>query len=63
MPDNPLVAKLWGKSINQLINLSFRAYWRWNHKYVLPKRAKLTPVFQVIKGYGSNYVIIKKHVI
>lgn len=38
----------------------FSAYWRWQHKYVLPKKAGIAPVFQVIAAsmiffYTINY--------
>jgi len=35
-----------------------RAYWRWNHKYVLPKRAKLTPVFQFCAAWSAFFYIL-----
>ncbi|XP_023727392.1 putative ATP synthase subunit f, mitochondrial [Cryptotermes secundus] len=43
-----------------------RAWWRWQHKYVQPKRAGIAPVFQIITGsmlffYIINYGKIKHH--
>ncbi|KAJ8683528.1 hypothetical protein QAD02_019320 [Eretmocerus hayati] len=43
-----------------------RAYWRWQHKYVLPKRTGVAPFFQVtvagmILFYYFNYDRIKHH--
>lgn len=37
-----------------------RAWWRWQHKYVQPKRAGIAPMFQLIAGsmlffYAINY--------
>ena len=29
----------------------WRAYWRWNHKYQLPKYCGITPLLQVILDY------------
>eukprot|EP00090_Calanus_glacialis_P021111 TRINITY_DN3257_c0_g1_i1.p1 TRINITY_DN3257_c0_g1~~TRINITY_DN3257_c0_g1_i1.p1 ORF type:complete len:109 (-),score=10.50 TRINITY_DN3257_c0_g1_i1:101-427(-) len=43
-----------------------RAYWRWNHKYALPKYSGLTPLLQMTVGlcgvfYLMNYTKIAHH--
>jgi len=43
-----------------------RAYWRWNHKYSLPKHSGLTPFLQITAGlvgifYVMNYSGISHH--
>merc|ERR1712189_73264 len=43
-----------------------RAYWRWNHKYALPKHCGLTPVLQMSAGFMAlfyllNYESISNH--
>eukprot|EP00090_Calanus_glacialis_P004909 TRINITY_DN136_c0_g1_i1.p1 TRINITY_DN136_c0_g1~~TRINITY_DN136_c0_g1_i1.p1 ORF type:complete len:109 (-),score=22.64 TRINITY_DN136_c0_g1_i1:262-588(-) len=43
-----------------------RAYWRWNHKYALPKYCGLTPLIQMTVGlsaafYLMNYSKISHH--
>ncbi|KAK5640746.1 hypothetical protein RI129_009293 [Pyrocoelia pectoralis] len=43
-----------------------RALWRWQHKYVQPKRAGIAPIFQVLVGsmvvfYILNYRRISHH--
>jgi len=43
-----------------------RAYWRWNHKYSLPKHSGLTPFLQMTAGlvgifYVMNYSGISHH--
>ncbi|XP_017782663.1 PREDICTED: putative ATP synthase subunit f, mitochondrial [Nicrophorus vespilloides] len=43
-----------------------RAYWRWQHKYLQPKRAGIAPFFQFITAsmvffYAINYSKLKKH--
>ena len=43
-----------------------RAYWRWNHKYVLPKYSGLTPAIQLAAAasaifYVMNYSSISSH--
>jgi len=43
-----------------------RAYWRWNHKYQLPKHSGLTPALQMTAGlvaafYLINYSNISHH--
>jgi len=43
-----------------------RAYWRWNHKYCLPKYCGLTPFVQMSVGFSAlfylmNYNSIKTH--
>ena len=35
-----------------------RSYWRWQHKYMQPKYAGLTPFIQVSR---RNYSILSKH--
>jgi len=35
-----------------------RGYWRWNHKYVLPRNSGLTPALQFVVGWcGLFYVL------
>ncbi|XP_077299718.1 ATP synthase, subunit F [Arctopsyche grandis] len=35
-----------------------RAFWRWQHKYMLPKRNTMAPFYQlVVAGMGFFYVI------
>jgi len=43
-----------------------RAYWRWNHKYALPKYCGLTPILQITSAlcagfYIMNYSNISAH--
>lgn len=43
-----------------------RAWWRWNHKYVQPKRPGIAPVLQLIVGgmiffYAINYGKISEY--
>nr|CAH7753713.1 unnamed protein product [Callosobruchus chinensis] len=43
-----------------------RAYWRWQHKYVQPKKAGIAPFFHVVFGcmtffYVINYGKLKHH--
>ncbi|CAO1411335.1 unnamed protein product [Diamesa tonsa] len=43
-----------------------RAWWKWQHKYVQPKRAGIAPFFQIVCGsmiffYAINYGKIKTH--
>ncbi|KAK9744736.1 Mitochondrial F1F0-ATP synthase, subunit f [Popillia japonica] len=43
-----------------------RAWWRWQHKYVQPKRAGIAPFFQLVTGamvffYVINYAKLSKH--
>ncbi|XP_023328911.1 putative ATP synthase subunit f, mitochondrial [Eurytemora carolleeae] len=43
-----------------------RAYWRWNHKYVLPKYSGITPVLQLTVAWSAlfyclNYSGISHH--
>jgi len=35
-----------------------RAYWRWNHKYALPKHCGLTPVLQMTAGLVAAFYLI-----
>merc|ERR1711874_867938 len=35
-----------------------RAFWRWNHKYALPKYCGLTPALQVVAGSMAFFYII-----
>ncbi|XP_011870606.1 PREDICTED: putative ATP synthase subunit f, mitochondrial [Vollenhovia emeryi] len=46
--------------------LCSRAFWRWQHKYVQPKRTGIAPFFQAIVGsmivfYVMNYKKIRHH--
>ena len=46
----------------------FAAWWRWQHKYVQPKRAGIAPFFHVVIGamgffYLINYGKISKYLI
>ena len=36
----------------------FRAYWRWNHKYVLPKYCGLTPFVQVAVASSAIFYLL-----
>jgi len=43
-----------------------RAYWRWNHKYCLPKYCGMTPFLQTAAGFSAlfylmNYSSISHH--
>lgn len=43
-----------------------RAWWRWQHKYVQPKRAGIAPMFQIIAAsmvffYAINYGKLRKY--
>ena len=54
------------KSPRAAIAAISRAWWRWNHKYVQPKRAGIAPAFQIIVGsmiffYAINYGKISKY--
>eukprot|EP00095_Tigriopus_kingsejongensis_P005509 snap_masked-scaffold1966_size23764-processed-gene-0.3 protein:Tk05509 transcript:snap_masked-scaffold1966_size23764-processed-gene-0.3-mRNA-1 annotation:"leucine-rich repeat-containing protein 47" len=49
----------WGRAVS-------RSYWRWSHKFVHPKYAGITPLFQVACAaslfyYAINYTKIKHH--
>merc|ERR1712098_822555 len=35
-----------------------RAYWRWNHKYALPKHCGLTPVLQMSAGFMALFYLL-----
>jgi len=35
-----------------------RAYWRWNHKYVLPKYSGLTPFLQCAVGFSAVFYLM-----
>ncbi|XP_054707700.1 putative ATP synthase subunit f, mitochondrial [Uloborus diversus] len=44
-----------------------RAFWRWQFKYVLPKRSGLTPIIQFVCGtmalfYVINYEHLRYHI-
>lgn len=48
------------KSPKALVGAFSRAWWRWNHKYVQPKRSGVAPFFQVVTAsmiffYAINY--------
>ncbi|XP_037035175.1 putative ATP synthase subunit f, mitochondrial [Bradysia coprophila] len=54
------------KSPHALVAMVSRAWWRWNHKYVMPRRAGIAPLFHLIGGsclfcYIINYGSIKHH--
>lgn len=54
------------KSPQALAGLCSRAFWRWQHKYVQPKRAGIAPFFQLtvasmIFFYTINYGKMTKH--
>lgn len=38
--------------------LCFVAYWRWQHKYVQPKRAGVAPFFQIAFGSMIAFYLI-----
>ncbi|KAH1015973.1 hypothetical protein HUJ04_007272 [Dendroctonus ponderosae] len=45
------------KSPRAVVGAISRAYWRWQHKYVQPKRAGIAPFLQVVVGcMGIFYV-------
>ncbi|KOC64489.1 Putative ATP synthase subunit f, mitochondrial [Habropoda laboriosa] len=75
-PDTPfgdvkireLPAWLWRreKGLGKLLGLFSRAYWRWNLKYIQPRKANMSPVYQVavismILFYTMNYTRIRGH--
>ena len=39
-------------------NIKFRAYWRWNFKYCLPKYCGLTPFIQTAVGFSALFYLI-----
>ena len=48
------------KSPQAMMGAVSRAWWRWQHKYVQPKKAGIAPMFQLIAGsmlffYAINY--------
>lgn len=54
------------KNPSALAGAFSRAWWRWNHKYVQPKRAGIAPFLQVIVGsmvffYAINYGKLSKY--
>ncbi|XP_050315206.1 putative ATP synthase subunit f, mitochondrial [Anthonomus grandis grandis] len=54
------------KNPRALVSAVSRAYWRWSHKYVQPKRAGIAPFLQVLFGamgtfYFLNYHRISQH--
>ncbi|XP_045476554.1 putative ATP synthase subunit f, mitochondrial [Harmonia axyridis] len=54
------------KSPQAMASAIGRAYWRWQHKYVQPKRSGIAPFFQVAVGcsiifYLMNYQRITSH--
>lgn len=54
------------KTPSSIAGLFSRAYWRWNHAYIQPKRGGIAPFFQVavagmIIFYYFNYDRIKHH--
>lgn len=53
------------KSPQAMAGAMSRAWWRWQHKYVQPKRAGIAPMFQLVVGsmiffYAINYGKISK---
>lgn len=53
------------KSPKALVGAFSRAWWRWNHKYVQPKRSGVAPFFQVVTAsmiffYAINYGKLSK---
>lgn len=54
------------KSPKALVGAFSRAWWRWNHKYVQPKRSGVAPFFQVVTAsmiffYAINYGKLSEH--
>jgi len=54
------------KTPNALAGAVSRAWWRWQHKYVFPKRAGIAPFFQLTVAsmtffYMINYTKLKHH--
>ncbi|XP_076248099.1 ATP synthase, subunit F [Calliopsis andreniformis] len=54
------------KGISPFMGLFSRAFWRWQMKYVQPKKTGVAPVFQVAVGasiffYILNYFRIRGH--
>ncbi|XP_012540795.1 putative ATP synthase subunit f, mitochondrial [Monomorium pharaonis] len=54
------------KSPQALVGLFSRAFWRWQHKYIHPRRGGIAPFFQVVVGsmfvfYAMNYRKIRHH--
>lgn len=54
------------KSPQSFTALCSRAFWRWQHKYVLPKKAGISSFFQVTVGcmflfYVMNYKKLRHH--
>ncbi|XP_050539532.1 putative ATP synthase subunit f, mitochondrial [Daktulosphaira vitifoliae] len=54
------------KSPQAIVGAFSRAYWRWSHKYVQPKRVTIAPVLHIITGsmlffYVLNYGKFKNH--
>ena len=45
---NPIA---WGRCMS-------RAYWRWNHKYCLPKNSGITPFVQCAVGFSALFYLI-----
>ncbi|VVC26087.1 Mitochondrial F1-F0 ATP synthase subunit F, predicted [Cinara cedri] len=54
------------KSPRAIAGVFSRAYWRWSHKYVQPKRTTVAPLIHIIAGsmlffYTINYGKIIRH--
>ncbi|XP_058060055.1 putative ATP synthase subunit f, mitochondrial [Anopheles bellator] len=54
------------KNPRALAGVFSRAFWRWQHKYMQPKRTGIAPFFQVVVGgmvffYTINYGKLKHH--
>merc|ERR1711911_125565 len=73
-PDTPfgqvklgeLVSWLGRRSIGGIPSAFSRAFWRWQHKYLLPKKTGFAPFGQFLVGsmiffYAINYGKITKH--
>merc|ERR1712244_59985 len=41
----------WGRAVS-------RVYWRWSHKYFLPKYSGLAPAIQLIVGWSAFFYLI-----
>ncbi|XP_052861421.1 putative ATP synthase subunit f, mitochondrial [Anopheles cruzii] len=54
------------KNPRALAGVFSRTFWRWQHKYMQPKRTGIAPFFQVVVGgviffYTINYGKLKHH--
>lgn len=46
------------KNPRALVAAVSRAWWRWNHKYVLPKRGGIAPFFQLVTASMAFFYVI-----